>query len=135
MSNNMFYDQLSLEEERLQQRIYKIRELKKLYQNISLSNPPNNNKVFSNVNLRGNKKKKQGGTIPEKIKAALEQITEGKVNDVAKALIEKIDTSFTFDKAKKNAAYHLSKLYRNGDISATGDRRKGYVYSIKKAGQ
>jgi len=135
MNNDMFYDQLCLEEERLQRRIYKIQELKKLYQNISLSNPPDNNKVFSNVNIQGNRRKKEGGTIPEKIKAALEQITEGRVNDVARALIEKIDTSFTFDKAKKNAAYHLSKLYRNGDIGATGDRRKGYVYSIKKAGQ
>jgi len=129
MDNDVFYNQLSLEEERLIQRLSKIKELKELYGG---SLKPIIVETKDTIDLK--RKKKTGLTIPQRVYAALKEITEGRVDDVAKVLSEKIDTSFSFESAKKNAAYHLSKLYRKGKISATGEKRKGYTYSIKKAG-
>lgn len=70
-------------------------------------------------------------TIPDKLYVALYKIKNGTVHDIVNSLL-KLDTTYPPLKALKDARNNLSKLFRNGTISAKkGKKGRGYIYSIK----
>lgn len=66
-------------------------------------------------------------SIPEKVLFSLKSLNVGTATEVAKKLVE-LDTSFNFEKAKRDCTVHLSRMFRLKLISA---KTKGMSYTYQ----